>query len=215
MAVFGEESGPCFEKANELYARALQTNPKYVSAYANLGLLLHRLGRFEESVQVFEKGLAVVRGRFPAMVQWRDETAALARMPAWKREILLAENLRNIGDFRAAQRFFERGIAGIRASPAAPPEETAESRRIAHAGLARLFAQASEGRHGASAPATPVPPEDLRASRERSLAHLKEAMGLGWDPRQGGRDLDPLRGLPEFEALTKEQREKPAKGEGK
>src|SRR5687767_360254 len=48
-----------FERAAEAYRRAIEIEPQFAEAHANLGAVLSRLGRYEEAVLSGERALAI------------------------------------------------------------------------------------------------------------------------------------------------------------
>jgi tetratricopeptide (TPR) repeat protein len=50
------------ERAAEAYRRAIEINPRFAEAYANLGAVLARLGRHTEAVSAYERALAISPG---------------------------------------------------------------------------------------------------------------------------------------------------------
>ena len=57
---------------------AQERDPSRWRAYANSGILLEKLGRFEEAAEHYEKALAIVKDAFPLLKEWHARARAAA-----------------------------------------------------------------------------------------------------------------------------------------
>ncbi len=75
----GGDPTATWEKALEDYRRASGVNARMWGTHANRGMLLERMGRFEEAVEAYEAARAIVGDNVPELADWIERARARER----------------------------------------------------------------------------------------------------------------------------------------
>jgi hypothetical protein len=130
-----------------------------------------------------------------------DAAEAAARAPAWRRAYERGTLWGKLGDFARARRELRAALDACTGDDA----PGADTHGMLHYLWARMAAQAAVGRTTFQDAAGPPP--DAAEWRAKAIAALQQGKELGYRDLARYRNdtaLDPLRHMPEFQALLKE-----------
>jgi tetratricopeptide (TPR) repeat protein len=218
QAEFGDDAEPSYEKALEEYAEELRRTPRFWRALGDSGLVLERLGRYAEAAKAFADALGIVKDGFPPLKRWRGRAADHAKASPWLRKLIHARQWFSSGAFSRAETLFEAGLREAEEAGAGGNDGSNPVLANACCMLACVHAQAAIGKNARLAEPVAVAPGEAASRRSRAIASLRRALEFGWkdiDRLRKDKELQPLRGFPEFTTLLKEWEEKLAKEEQK
>jgi serine/threonine protein kinase/Flp pilus assembly protein TadD len=203
-AAWTGDTEPHYSQALEAYGRAAKLNKALWQIPTNQGVLLHKMGRFEEAAEALEGAIALVGEGVPMLKTKLGAVREVLSRPPWRRKVQRADWAFSIGAYALAGGLYAEAAAG---SPDAPetmgPAETKDLLRT-HYNLARIRAAASTGRKGRKASRADVAPEAAASLRDGAVGALKRAMKLGLSDLaviEAEPEFEPLRELPAFEEL--------------
>jgi tetratricopeptide (TPR) repeat protein len=206
-AALGGDDVPPLEKALVAFRENLKVNPARVSTLREYAETLEDLGRFAEAADQFDRISRIEGGKVEDTEKARSWCRKMASAPAWRKALAAAENTADRGNYRAARKAYEDGLAAALEAEAHEKEANRPVLSTASVNLASLYAHASVGRTASRLLPASIP-EDLAPDlKKKALSALRRAVELGFADAALLREhesFEPLAELPEFGKLLAE-----------
>jgi tetratricopeptide (TPR) repeat protein len=206
QANHGEEPWDAYRKSIEDLKILLQRIPHSWRVSHNMGIMLEKLGDFEEAAKAYKIVRQITEVNRAGVERQIARAKKAMHAPPWSRLRVRADLVFKSGAYTIAQKLYEEALEASRNAGATGDPESASVFIPLHRNLACAIAQRSIGKSSPKVRPKAVPPEDALRLKKEAVAHLQKAVNLGYrdldalrkDPR-----LAPLRDLPEFETLMK------------
>jgi serine/threonine-protein kinase len=210
----GRDPHEFFQKALRDLTEALKLDPRDWRALSNQGIMLEKLGRYEEAVAVLESALKA-KGDIPLVQRRLARARMLCGAPPWSKTLAKADSYLRDGNYQAALPLFEKGFAEGEKAGAYGEEKHWKILNGNHINLACAYTFFSVGMKSRLGDPVPPPPEEAAALRVKAVASLRKAVDLGLTDLGIVRDntfFIPLRDMPEFKALVAEMEKRSREG---